>query len=88
MFRTKIREGEKSIFQVLQWYNDIVIFFIDYLSRSIHDSESSDVYKFIIGFKNLLRAVEYSGKSGIYGLRYLSQVSNHLFTYLSPDKLI
>ncbi len=55
IFRTKIREGEKSIFQVLDWYNEIVAFFIDYLSRSIHDSESSDVYRFIIGFKNLLK---------------------------------
>jgi hypothetical protein len=29
--------------------------------------------RFIIGFKNLLRAVEFTGKSGIYGIRYLSQ---------------
>ena len=51
----QIREGDKSIFQVLDWYNDINNFFIDYISQSIHDSENSEVYRFIIGFKNLLR---------------------------------
>ena len=40
---------------------------------SIKDSDVSDFYRYIIGFKNLLRSVEFSGKSGIYGLRYLSQ---------------
>ena len=53
----QIREGDKSIFQVLDWYNDINNFFIDYISQSIHDSENSEVYRFIIGFKNLLRYI-------------------------------
>ncbi|XP_059089436.1 uncharacterized protein LOC131885421 [Tigriopus californicus] len=73
IFRTKIREGEKSIFDVLNWYNEIINFILDYISLSIHDSDVSDFYRYIIGFKNLLRSVEYSGKSGIYALRYFSQ---------------
>ena len=55
LWHLQIREGDKSIFQVLDWYNDINNFFIDYISQSIHDSENSEVYRFIIGFKNLLR---------------------------------
>lgn len=73
IFRTKIREGAKGIFEVLKWYNDINAFILDYISVSIKDSDVSDFYRYIIGFKNLLRSVEFSGKSGIYGLRYLTQ---------------
>ena len=69
----QIREGAKGIFEVLKWYNDINAFILDYISVSIKDSDVSDFYRYIIGFKNLLRSVEFSGKSGIYGLRYLTQ---------------
>ena len=69
----QIREGAKGIFEVLKWYNDINAFILDYISVSIKDSDVSDFYRYIIGFKNLLRSVEFSGKSGIYGMRYLTQ---------------
>ncbi len=72
IFRTKIREGEKGIFEVLKWYNDITSFILDYISVSIKDSDVSDFYRYVIGFKNLLRSVEFSGKSAIFGLRYLA----------------
>ena len=32
----------------------------------------SDIFRWIIGYKNLLRAVEFSGRAGILGLEYLS----------------
>jgi hypothetical protein len=51
----QIRDGEKSIFEVLDWYNEIINFFIDYISLSIHDSDISEFYRYILGFKNLLR---------------------------------
>ena len=51
----KVRDSGKSIFEVLEWYNDIINFFIDYISLSIHDSDISEFYRYIIGFKNLLR---------------------------------
>jgi hypothetical protein len=53
----QIREGEKSIFEVLDWYNEIINFFTDYISLSIHDSDISDFYRYIIGLKNMLRLV-------------------------------
>lgn len=72
IFRTKIREGEKGIMQVLDWYNKINSFMLDYISVSIKDSDLSNFYRLIIAFKNLQRSVEFSGKSGIFGIRYLS----------------
>jgi hypothetical protein len=55
----QIREGDKSIFDVIKWYNDITSFFLDYISLSIKDSDVSNFYKHIIAFKNLLRSVEF-----------------------------
>ena len=58
---------------MVAWYNDINSFLLDYISVSIKDSDVSDFYRYIISFKNLLRSVEFSGKSGAFGLRYLAQ---------------
>jgi hypothetical protein len=55
----KIREGDKSIFDVLKWYNDITSFLLDYISVSIKDSGVSNFYRYIIAFKNMLRSVEF-----------------------------
>ena len=38
----QIREGDKSIFDVLKWYNEIVSFLLDYISVSIKDSDVSN----------------------------------------------
>ena len=51
IFRTKIREGEKTIFEVLKWYNEITTFILDYISVSIKDSDVSDFYRNVIAFK-------------------------------------
>jgi len=72
IFRTKIREGDKGIMQVLDWYNQINSFMLDYISTSVKESDLSSFYRLIIAFKNLQRSVEFSGKSGIFGIRYLS----------------
>ena len=69
-YSKQIREGDKGIFQVLEWYNKINSFMLDYMSVSIKDSDLSNFYRLIIAFKNLQRSVEFSGKSGIFGLRY------------------
>jgi hypothetical protein len=58
--------------QVMDWYNTINSFMLDYISVSIKDSDLSNFYRLIIAFKNLQRGVEFSGKSGIFGIRYLS----------------
>ena len=57
--------------QVLEWYNQINSFMLDYISSSIKESELSNFYRLIIAFKNLQRSVEFSGKSGIFGIRWV-----------------
>ena len=79
LFRTKIQEGEKSLDEVLDWYNEVNTQTLNYVTYSIHDSDISDFYRWIIGYKNLMRAVEFAGKAGIQGLEYLA-------TDLTPEK--
>ena len=65
----KIREGEKGIFAVLSWYDEIIQFLLNYISVSIYNTDVRNFYRLTIAFKNLLRAVEFTANSGIYGLR-------------------
>ena len=71
LFSFQVRDGNKGIFEVLNWYNDINTKLLDYVSTSIRESDISSFYRYIIGFKNLMRSVEYCGKAGVWGLRYV-----------------
>ena len=79
LFRTKIKDGEKSMDEVFNWYNELNSNTLNYVTYSIHDSDINNFYRFIIGYKNLLRTVEFSGRAGILGMEYMS-------TGLNEDK--
>ena len=72
IFRNKINEGDKAFADALLWYNEVADKIIDYVVYSIHDTTIKDFYRWIIGYKNLLRAVEHAGKSGFFSLKYIS----------------
>ena len=57
----------------MKWYNDVIAFILDYISGSIKNSEVSGFYRYNIGFKNLLRSIEYGRKASTFGYRYLAQ---------------
>ena len=76
VFRNKIKERNKSMQEVFDWYNEVNSVTLDYVTYSIQDSDISNFYRFIIGYKNLLRSVEYAGKSGILGMEYVASSSN------------
>ena len=65
----QIGEGDKGILEVLKWYNDINSYLLDFVSVSIRDQNVSGFYRYIIGYKNLVRSVEYCGKAGVLGIR-------------------
>ena len=73
VLKFQIREGKEGIFGTLKWYNDVISFVLDYISGSIKDSEVSGFYRYNIGFKNLLRSIEFGRKASTYGYRYLAQ---------------
>ena len=76
LFRTKIKDGEKSMDEVFSWYNELNSNTLNYVTYSIHDSDISNFYRFIIGYKNLLRTVEFSGRAGILGMEYMASGLN------------
>ena len=57
---------------MLAWYNDLNSRTLSWVTYSVKDSDISDFYRWIIGYKNLLRAVEFAGKAGIIGMEYLA----------------
>ena len=60
--------SQESVWKLLDWYDKINAFMIDYIAISVKDSDVS-FYRLLLGFKNLLRCIEFTGKSSFYGLR-------------------
>ncbi|XP_023333523.1 uncharacterized protein LOC111705255 isoform X2 [Eurytemora carolleeae] len=90
LFRTKIPDGEKSMNSVLDWYNKVNTQTLSVVTYSIQDSDISDFYRYIIGYKNLLRSVEYAGKSMVHGMAYIStgiSTQNKFQGFLEYDML-
>ena len=51
-------------------YDRINTLILDYISITIKDSDVSSFYRYVISMKNLLRATEYTGKAGIFGITW------------------
>ena len=75
---------------ILNWYKLADAVFLDHLSQVLRKFEfraftlfsqdikrtnSSAVWRYLIGYKNLLRAIENLGIAVVYGIRYLSACS-------------
>ena len=72
-FRVKVREGRfGEITQILGWYEYINDVILDHLDDEIKSTNKSGVWRYLISFKNLLRAIENIGIVSVYGIRYLS----------------
>ena len=68
----KFKIKGKLFFSICNRYDNINQLILNYISIAIKDSDVSDFYRYIIAMKNLLRATEYTGKAGIFGIRYNS----------------
>ena len=72
-FRVKVREGRfGEITQILGWYEYINDVILDHLDDEIKSTNKSGVWRYLISFKNLLRAIENIGIVSVYGIRYLT----------------
>ena len=71
--RVKVREGRfGEITQILGWYEYINDVILDHLDDEIKSTDKSGVWRYLISFKNLLRAIENIGIVSVYGIRYLT----------------
>ena len=51
----------------------MILINLDHLSQEIKLTNSSAVWRYLIGYKNLLRAIENLGIAVVYGIRYYGQ---------------
>ena len=66
-------ENSLIVFADQGWYKLTDSVFLDYLSQDIKMTNSSAVWRYLIGYKNLLRAIENLGIAVVYGIRYYGQ---------------
>jgi len=74
-FRQRISQDEEDIQSILNWYNSADGVFLNHLSQDIRGTNSSAVWRYLIAYKNLLRAIENIGIAVVYGIRYYGKGS-------------
>jgi len=92
VFRVKVREGRiGEITEILAWYEYINDVILDHLDDEIKSTDRSGVWRYLISFKNLLRAIENIGIVSVYGIRYLTTgnvTQQNYIKYVEHDTLI
>ncbi|KAG1661240.1 Atrial natriuretic peptide receptor 1 [Nymphon striatum] len=83
-FRDKIsRFDAPSIYAGIEFYNRANYIFLDQLTREIKEKDSSGVWRPLLAYKNMIRAIEHLGISMVFGEQYFGRGSLDHFSYLS-----
>jgi len=83
-FRDKItRFDTPSIDAGIQFYNRANYIFLDQLTREIKEKDSSGVWRPLLAYKNLIRAIEHLGISMVFGEEYYGRGDLDHNSYLS-----
>ncbi|CAD7089726.1 unnamed protein product [Hermetia illucens] len=72
-FRDKISSEESSIAEVMNWYTSITRGMLNHLTEQIKETDNSGVWRYLLGFKNLLRSIECIGIATSYGIKYFGR---------------
>lgn len=73
-FRDKIKEDEdSSISEAVDWYTSINRAMLQELSEQIQETDKSGVWRYLVGFKNLLKSIECQGIASSYGIKYFGR---------------
>ncbi|KAG5683567.1 hypothetical protein PVAND_012840 [Polypedilum vanderplanki] len=64
---------ENNVFEAMLWYKEVNNVLLDYLTSKIKESDKSGIWRYLIGFKNLIRAIENIGVSAVYGINYFGR---------------
>ncbi|KAG1661238.1 Atrial natriuretic peptide receptor 1 [Nymphon striatum] len=83
-FRDKIsRFDAPSIDAGIEFYNRANYIFLDQLTREIKEKDSSGVWRPLLAYKNMIRAIEHLGISMVFGEQYFGRGSLDHSSYLS-----
>ncbi|XP_055371528.1 uncharacterized protein LOC129605660 [Condylostylus longicornis] len=69
-FREKISSEESSITEVMEWYTAINRALLTHMTKQIKETDNSGVWRYLVGFKNLLKSIECQAIASSYGIKY------------------
>ncbi|XP_020818275.1 receptor-type guanylate cyclase gcy-10 [Drosophila serrata] len=76
-FRDRVRfePEESSITEVMNWYTSINRGLLHHLNEQIKETDNSGVWRYLVGFKNLLKSIECQNIATSFGIRYYGRGS-------------
>lgn len=91
-FRDKILsdESNNTVFEIMIWYMNVNSALLDRISNQIKESDRSGIWRYLISFKTLIRAIENIGVSAVYGINFYSRgflEKESYISYLKYDTL-
>ncbi|XP_037955770.1 uncharacterized protein LOC119685537 [Teleopsis dalmanni] len=71
-FRDSVRSEpeDNSMSDVMQWYTSINRGLLYHLTQQIKETDNSAVWRYLVGFKNLLKSIECQNIAASYGIKY------------------
>uniref|UniRef100_A0A6P4E920 guanylate cyclase n=1 Tax=Drosophila rhopaloa TaxID=1041015 RepID=A0A6P4E920_DRORH len=73
--RVRLEPEESSITEVMNWYTSINRGLLHHLNEQIKETDSSGVWRYLVGFKNLLKSIECQNIATSFGIRYYGRGS-------------
>ncbi|KAI9578053.1 hypothetical protein GQX74_013947 [Glossina fuscipes] len=71
-FRERIlsEPEDNSVTDVMNWYTSINKALLHHLSEQIKEADNSGVWRYLVGFKNLLKSIECQNIASSFGIKY------------------
>uniref|UniRef100_A0A0P4VV91 guanylate cyclase n=1 Tax=Scylla olivacea TaxID=85551 RepID=A0A0P4VV91_SCYOL len=80
--RKSVNDADDSVGEKMVWYNYITFFVMEAIVSNIKDATISSVWKLLVAYKDMIRAVEYFGIVMVEGLSFFGSGS------LSRDRFV
>ncbi|XP_075977507.1 uncharacterized protein LOC142977491 [Anticarsia gemmatalis] len=62
-----------SMTEAVEWYTNANAALLSHLTKEIKDTDSSTIWRYLVGFKNLLRSIECKGIGSVLGINYFAR---------------
>ncbi|KAG6452852.1 hypothetical protein O3G_MSEX007821 [Manduca sexta] len=62
-----------SMTEAVEWYTNANAALLNHLTKEIKDTDSSTIWRYLVGFKNLLRSIECKGIASVLGINYFAR---------------
>ncbi|KAG7308424.1 hypothetical protein JYU34_005624 [Plutella xylostella] len=59
--------------EAVEWYTSANAALLNHLTTEIKDTDSSTIWRYLVGFKNLLRSIECKGIASVLGINYFGR---------------